>query len=231
MNETEWQGGADIAAMLDHPEGQLSDRKLRLFACACVRRYWGRLRYRVPRQAVEMAERLAEGQAEAAEVEEMRENAEMAGADAPEFDQPACMAAAATLAETASDAARNTCEMCRLQAVREAAYGAAPWENEAAINAEASAGECRAQANALREIVGNPFRPIQVPVSWLEIGNGAAGHIALEIDEFHRFGELPYLADALMDAGCDNVVLLDHLRQAEPHTRGCWALDLLLGRT
>jgi hypothetical protein len=230
MDESEWQGGNDIAAMLDYAGSQLSQRKLRLFACACVRNHWGKLRYPVPRQAVEMAERLAEGEADPAEVEELRQQAEMSAGTAPEFEQPLYRAAAATLAEAAGEAARATSENCRLQAVREAAYEAAPWENEATINAAAAAEERRKQANVLRELVGNPFRPVQLQASWLEAGGGAVRHVAREIDELRRLQELPYLADALMDAGCDDVVLLEHLRQAEPHARGCWALDLLLGR-
>jgi hypothetical protein len=40
---------------------------------------------------------------------------------------------------------------------------------------------------------------------------------------------MPYLADALLDAGCDDDALLEHCRGREPHYRGCWAIDLLLG--
>jgi hypothetical protein len=40
---------------------------------------------------------------------------------------------------------------------------------------------------------------------------------------------LPLLADALMDAGCDDAEILAHCREAGPHRRGCWAADLLLG--
>ncbi len=41
-------------------------------------------------------------------------------------------------------------------------------------------------------------------------------------------GTLGILADALEEAGCDNVDLLMHLRGRGPHVRGCWATDLLL---
>ncbi len=36
------------------------------------------------------------------------------------------------------------------------------------------------------------------------------------------------LHDALLDVSCDSKKLLTHLQQATPHYRGCWALDLLL---
>ena len=40
---------------------------------------------------------------------------------------------------------------------------------------------------------------------------------------------LPLLVDALLDAGCDDAEILAHCRQAGPHGRGCWVVDLLLG--
>jgi hypothetical protein len=43
-------------------------------------------------------------------------------------------------------------------------------------------------------------------------------------------GRLAILADALLDAGCDNEELLQHCRSAGPHVRGCWAVDLILGK-
>jgi hypothetical protein len=230
MNEGEWQGGMDVAAMLEYLAGKVSERKLRLFACACVRYYWNRFHYRPPREAVEMAERLAEGEAEVGEVEEMRQNAEVSAANAPFLEQYAYAAAAATLDPTALEAAGNARETCRQQAVRDAAYELIPGENEATINAAASAAECRRQANLLREVFGNPFRPVQINPDWLSVSSGAAGAMAQVIDADHRFEELPYLADALMDAGCNDVVLLEHLRQPTGHVRGCWALDALLGR-
>jgi hypothetical protein len=54
--------------------------------------------------------------------------------------------------------------------------------------------------------------------------------IALAIYEDHRFADLPVLADALTEAGCADADLLGHLRSPGPHVRGCWAVDLLLGK-
>ena len=42
---------------------------------------------------------------------------------------------------------------------------------------------------------------------------------------------LAILADALEDAGCTNADVLDHCRGAGPHVRGCWVVDLLLGKS
>jgi len=54
--------------------------------------------------------------------------------------------------------------------------------------------------------------------------------IAQNIYEGRRFEDVPILHDALLDAGCDNLDILDHLRSPSPHVRGCWVLDLLLGK-
>ena len=54
--------------------------------------------------------------------------------------------------------------------------------------------------------------------------------------KIHRFAQgtldrLPILADALEEAGCTNAEFLNHCRGGGIHARGCWALDLLLGRS
>jgi hypothetical protein len=228
MNEIDWIAGADPLAMLDHMGAGASDRKLRLFACACVRRFWSDLRYPTPREAVAMAERLAEGTATPEEVEAMRVSAEASAGNAPEFEQFAYTAAAATLMESAPEAARTARESMRQQAVRTAAYEMIFAEDEAAAVARASEEESRRQVELLNELFGNPFRPVAVEPHWLAWGGGIVVGMAREIEEAQRFAELPYLADALMDAGCDQETLLRHLRQPEGHIRGCWALDALL---
>jgi hypothetical protein len=230
MNEVDWQAGLDPAAMLAYLDGKVSDRKLRLFACACVRRYWHLLRYQVPRDTVALAERYAEGQVEEAELDPARQNAEMSAMDAPFNEQYAYQAAAATLLDPAAEAARQACEHIRQQAVRDAANEAAPFENEARINAEASRAECRGLGALLHEVFGNPFRPVTVDRSWLSVSGGAGAAILRVVDEESRFEELPYLGDALEDAGCRDDNLLRHLREPNGHVRGCWAVDLLLGR-
>jgi hypothetical protein len=54
--------------------------------------------------------------------------------------------------------------------------------------------------------------------------------LARGIYEDRAFDRMPILADALQDAGCDNEDILDHCRGPEPHVRGCWVVDLLLGK-
>ena len=48
--------------------------------------------------------------------------------------------------------------------------------------------------------------------------------------ESHDFSAMPILADALQDAGCDNDDILAHCRNSTTHVRGCWVVDLVLGK-
>jgi hypothetical protein len=79
-----------------------------------------------------------------------------------------------------------------------------------------------------RDIFGNPFRPVTVDPSWLTSDVRA---LAGGIYEERTFDRMPILADALQDAGCDNEDILNHCRQPGEHVRGCWVVDLLLGKS
>jgi hypothetical protein len=230
MNETDWLAGTDPLAMLDHVGVGVSDRKLRLFACACVRHKWALIPHRRQRGAVELAERLAEGRAKEAELEDARQRAQTWGYEAPEFERGIYQAAAHTLAESAMEAAREACGSILQHAANEAAFEAISGEDESRLSAAASAAEGRALGRLAVEVFGNPFRPLKVERAWLTASDGAALAMARWIDEEWRIDEMPYLADALTDAGCSADALIRHLRDEGPHVRGCWALDALLGR-
>src|SRR5262249_21491924 len=90
--------------------------------------------------------------------------------------------------------------------------------------------ERRMQASLFREIVGNPFQPAHVQADWKCWKDGTVVKLAQAIYEERRFEDLPILGDALEEAGCNNEDILNHLRQPGDHTRGCWALDLVLGK-
>jgi hypothetical protein len=101
---------------------------------------------------------------------------------------------------------------------------------------------CRSDAppaSLLRCIFGNPFRPSPPPppgvLAW---SDGTVRRLAEAIYEERRMPEgtldparLAILADALLDAGCDNDDLIQHCRSDGPHVRGCWAVDLILGKS
>jgi hypothetical protein len=65
--------------------------------------------------------------------------------------------------------------------------------------------------------------------AWRSRNDSVVQKLVLAIYETRSFGELPVLADALEDVGCDKPRLLNHLRTEGPHNRRCWALDLILG--
>jgi hypothetical protein len=85
----------------------------------------------------------------------------------------------------------------------------------------------RYQCGLLCCIFGNPFRPITLDPSWL---TPRVVSLAQEIYDNRAFDRLPLLADALEQGGCKNTGILNHCRGPEPHVRGCWVVDLLLGR-
>jgi hypothetical protein len=128
----------------------------------------------------------------------------------------------------------------RREMKRACKHSALPWladldPNEAAYRA---VSELRGETNevnapvcdAIREVVGNPFCPVEMRREWLRNNGGAAGRVLEAIEGERRYEDLPILADALEDAGCSVASLLDHCRGPGPHLRGCWVLDLLRGR-
>jgi len=83
------------------------------------------------------------------------------------------------------------------------------------------------QAWIIRDVFGNPFRPATCPPSWR---TSAAGALAESVYEARDFAAMPVLADALEEAGCDDADVLTHCRGPGPHVRGCWVVDLVLGK-
>jgi hypothetical protein len=84
--------------------------------------------------------------------------------------------------------------------------------------------------HALRDIFGNPFRPVTLDPVWVQWNAGTVRKMAQAIYDERAFDRLPILADALEEAGCDNRDVLDHCRSTGEHVRGCWVVDLLLGK-
>jgi hypothetical protein len=79
----------------------------------------------------------------------------------------------------------------------------------------------------LRETVGNPFRPVRFQKLWRTSDTRG---LARGIYEDRAFDRMPLLADALMDAGCDDDQIISHCRSEGPHVRGCWVVDLILSK-
>src|SRR5262249_3045115 len=85
--------------------------------------------------------------------------------------------------------------------------------------------ERAAQCDLIRCIFGNPLNPASLDLNSLP---STVKKIAQTIYDERQFENLPILADALEDAGCDNADILSHCRSPGPHVRGCWLVDLIL---
>jgi hypothetical protein len=236
MTEHDWLSCTTPEPMLAFLQGKVSDRKLRLFACCCVRRAWHWLD-EASRAAVEVAERYADGQASAAELAAAYTGAREAtdgytGAPGRVAHVELVRSAAthsATADTNAAAVARGISDAFGYAAGRKAERAAGPYASPAAYRA-AHGAEAAAQAALLRCAAGNPFRPAAVDPAWLAWDFGAVLGLARRASRDAAFEKLPDLADALAAAGCENTEMINHCRGDGPHVRGCWVVDLLLGR-
>jgi hypothetical protein len=233
MTESDWQDCVtDSMLMLRMIREKESDRKRRLFAVACCQHVWHLLRDERSQKAVRVAEQFAEGIATKEEL------------------QAAC-AAAWEAVEVMDDAARRAEKLGEDQAramwsedmaARAASFSAEiEFPEFATVAAEArilqylpqlgrSSAEDQEQESLcrlVREIFGNPFRPVSFNQAW---GTPAAIRLAQGIYDGRTFDRLGILANVLEEAGCTNQDILHHCRQLDEHVKGCWALDLILGK-
>jgi hypothetical protein len=223
MTEAEWLACTDPTPMLESLRGKASSRKLRLFAVACCRHLLGQVAVNPwDRNAVEVAEHFAEGKASPDELEGA------AAATTPDWTAAYACAEAASL-EGGADAAIFSADNAAHAAGEHAASQVDADDDHPAF-AAGQAAEREAQATFLRDIVGNPFRPVTIDPSWLMWDGAAVRHLAQAIYDERAFDRLPILADALEEAGCTSEELLAHCRAGGGHVRGCWAVDLLLGK-
>ncbi len=90
--------------------------------------------------------------------------------------------------------------------------------------------EKQTHCHLIRDIFGNLFFNAVAAPEWLAWNFGTVPTLAQSIYDDRAFDRLPILADALEDAGCTNAAILNHCRGPGPHVRGCWVVDLLLGK-
>ncbi len=237
MTEAEWLAWKDPDRLLWLPllRGKISDRKMRLFACACCRRIWDLLTDKRSRAVAEVAERYADGLATPEELNAARETARDA------VTEPVLIGGTAmgTTTRTSPTSVALCAAATEYFSPRPAAHLSAMFvEYMADGDRVAFAAEREAQGLLFRDLVGNPFRPVTVDPVWLVWNGGTIVQLALaayderELPSGHLDTvRLALLADALEDAGCTEPTILEHLRGSCPHVRGCWAVDLLLGKT
>ena len=253
MTEAEWLNCTNSKLMLAFLRGKASERKLRLFACACCRRIWHLLTDARSRKAIEVAEQSADGWANPQALLEASDSAWAAAKElitsyqtASGFDPytdpeqmygihddclaapAACAAAYASMTDLGwvSSVARYACH-ATVQAA--SPVGADRSAGGIAAREEAERAEWIGQAALLRDIFGPlPFRPLTIGPAWAAWNNGMVVRLAQGIYDDRAFDRLPILADALEESGCDNTDIPNHCRGAGPHVRGCWVVDLIL---
>jgi hypothetical protein len=244
ITEADWLGGTAPEPMLEYLRGKARDRKLRLFSVACCERVWLSPEDSRCRDAVEVATRMADGLVDDEEIESAEEGIADAWADACAPDQIQCKWTA-----EASGTLHLTHPDPLVAAVQTGPRSAAFWPDNtwrAAVDAndgpilepvlESPASRERiAQAALLLCIVGPaPFRPVTLHPSWLTTTVTSLAQAVYDdrqmpsgLFDNQRMG---VLADALEEAGCHNADILGHLRGGGEHVRGCWAVDLVLGK-
>jgi hypothetical protein len=202
MTEAEWLACTDPRPMLEFLRGKATERKLRLTLCG-----WSRLNWKwLPEQsrsAVELAELYAEGLAGEAD----REAADVK-----------------LWLDTQERHTNFRHWLARLTLVQNLDLWATAHES-ASVNPRGRDG----QVSVMKDLF-NPFRPVTLGPAWLAWNGGTVPKLAQAIYDERAYDRLPILADALEEAGCNNADIVSHLRGPGPHVRGCWALDLILGK-
>jgi hypothetical protein len=226
MTEAEWLALDDPIPMLEFFRDKASDRKLRLFAVAYCRNQMDQTSPKWLRQLVNTLEGYTEGTRHQIKLFSKYNKAferlqRLRRADSPLPGVPA-RHAALTRRE-------------RVRHLEALVVACGPSDPQIAIGSILSSirrspdlDSTQLQGIAfLRDIFGNPFRPISFNSSWL---TSTVTALAQQMYDSRDFSAMPILADALQDASCDNEDILNHCRGPGPHVRGCFLVDLLLGR-
>jgi hypothetical protein len=254
MDEREWLTCTDPEPMLEFLHGRASERKVKLFGLACCRGIWHLVADEGVRRGVEAAER---GMEERLTGQDERTLAEARRTfETYQWAEPALMHARCSLcivlyagrSDTplyASNPRRTYAPLrngeLNSAAVAANAAHAAYWDAKSGKEiADAAVYAARdqqyaSQAVLLRDLFGNPFRPVALDPTWLtptvvSLAQAAYDHRTLPAGTLED-DRLAVLADALEEAGCTDADILGHLRGLGPHVRGCFAVDLVLNKT
>jgi hypothetical protein len=249
MTEAEWNVCRDPITMLDflRASGKASDRKWRLFACACCRHVWDRFPDPRNRDLVAAAEEYPNGAFEDPEFHSAivaSSAVEGACRDHPAYwiakhlgrgfyKWPAAVSAFSVACKVLSIAAGEHAREFEVEtgvALVGARYGEA-FRLPSPLP-EGAQAEGRVLAGIVRDVFGPmPFRSTTIDPSLLKWNDRTVHRIAQGIYDERAFERMGVLADALLDAGCANEEILQHCHEQEQvHVRGCWVLDLLLGK-
>lgn len=215
MTEQQWLVNLDPLEVLHNMRDKPSGRKLRLAAVSCCRRMAHLTTDERSVRAVDAAERYADKLLSAATTFEIEQRA----SDVVDPSRPVGV-------DPGNDAA-HCAALCL------ALWAPADWSTQQVFRWSATILERKEQVNILACVFGIPHsrRRVQIRVNpaWR---TSTVVALATGIYEERAFDRLPILADALQDAGCDSDDVLHHCRDAKAtHVRGCWVVDLVLGKS
>jgi hypothetical protein len=223
MTEEEWLASTDPFVMLPWVLSKLSDRRVRLLACAACRRIQHWLKDAPIKNALEVAERFAEGGSTPAELESAHQAATKT--QNKQRRKPLQFAYAAVKAASSpwtNPIFRTGTPMTALETV----VWVQAVEKEPRLtpySLKRNRPEAFApMADLVRHIFGNPFHPYPAPPSWPSIVVQLAE--SLYAGQDYAFA----LHDALLEAG--HAELAEHFREEKSHPKGCWVVDLILGK-
>ncbi len=208
MTEAEWLACTDPKPMLEFLRDKGSDRKLRLFAAWCCGFHLGSYLTPPEHTVLKAFERRLDGQL----------------SDQEWFE---------TYSGAGGVSLRTEIQFLLSPGPVAAAKRSAAWNYGLATlikRPDLIQADDGRKCVVLRDLFGNPFRPVTLSPLILHRNDGTARKLAQVIYDGRRFARLPILADAVEEAGCTDAELLGYLRGPGPHVRGCWAVDLVLGR-
>ncbi|HEY7423378.1 MAG TPA: hypothetical protein VH682_03975 [Gemmataceae bacterium] len=222
MNEAEWDHCQNPGLLIEQIGGRATARKVRLFNAASVKLLCGPTTNQIVRSLLAVAEKMADGAASRAEIVQARLAARRIRREFPPApkDEPIWNCVEAVAPDPfPSFQGIQVCTTCFVSPSPGPEWSAALWR------------DAPTWVFLLRELFGNPFRPVVVDPSWLSWNDSTIPKIAQAIYDERAFDRLLILADALEEAGCNNADILTHLRGNGPHVRGCWPVDLILGKS
>jgi hypothetical protein len=237
LTEADWLRAQNPGLLFDFVRGRVrSPRRLRLAIVGGCRLAWPLVPpIPHPRDAaclalVDLAERYADGAVKFTEMTAARRA--LAGPEVYRGGPPDSKIAAAWFAAARDPAKGGSEAIFRLLGVS--------WGGESQLEMSRShvkygfhgrGGDWVAACNTLiavvRDVFANPFRKVASDRKW---STAVVTGVARQVYDSRDFSAMPILADALQDAGCEDTDILDHCRGNGPHVRGCWVVDLVLGK-
>ena len=236
LTEDGWLRAQNPGLLLDFARQSGSPRRLRLATVGCCRLAWPS----VPPcphpldekclALLDLSEQYADGVAKYTQLTAARR--ELAGRDVPRGGPVDAKVAAAWFAAARDPATGCTEAVHRLLGV---SWGGAKElvmpTDRVEVGFPRGGGNwvaaCLVMVSVTRDVFGNPFRPVTLDPEWR---TSTVLALASQMYGSRDFGAMPILADALQDAGCDNEDVFAHCRGSGPHVRGCWVVDLVLGK-